>query len=145
MLLLVRPNDIHIFPNAAGIILRSRDNRIALVVEGAGEDFVFVAFSWVCAEALNFVAGLGGPQSARLVAARRDNLVSLRVKRDFTDFILMALQNGRAGASEHVVDASHSIGTCSSQFVAGTVEAGVEDFVIVAAELFDALAGAHVP
>ena len=57
----------------------------------------------------------------------------------------MALQNCRAGASEHVVDASHSIGTCSSQFVAGTVEAGVEDFIVVAAELFDALAGAHVP
>ena len=91
MLLLVRPNDIHIFPNAAGIVLRPSDNSVAFVVEGAREDFVFVTFTWVCTQALDFITGISGPQSARLVATRRDDLVSLWVKRDFTDFILVAL------------------------------------------------------
>ena len=145
LFLLVRPYDVHIFPNAARIVLRTRDNRIALIVESAAENFIFVAFARVGTEALDFIAGLRRPDAASLVATRRDNLVSLRVKRDFTDFILMALKDGRAGAGEDVVDARHSICAGCRQFVARAVEAGVEDFVVVPAELLNALARADIP
>ena len=57
----------------------------------------------------------------------------------------MALQNSSASASEHVVDTSHSICTCRSQFVTGTVEAGVKYLVIVSAKLFNALTCAYIP
>ena len=80
LFLLVRPYDVHIFPDAARIVLRTRDNRIALIVESTAENFIFVTFARVCTEALDFITGLGRPDSASLVATRRDDLVSLRVK-----------------------------------------------------------------
>ena len=50
-----------VLPNAASIIFGTRDDRIALVVECAGENFVFVTFSWVGSKALNLIASLGAP------------------------------------------------------------------------------------
>ena len=45
----------------------------------------------VGSQALNLIASLCVPQSACLVAGCRDNLVTLRVELDLTDFVLVAL------------------------------------------------------
>lgn len=138
-------NQALVFPNAASVIFRSRDNRVALVVKGAGKDLVLVTLTRVRTQALNFIATFGRPKPARLVTTGRDDLVALRVKRDLTNFVLVTLQDGRARPRENVVDSRHAICTCSCQLVTRLVETGVEHFIVVTAELFDALAGADVP
>ena len=57
----------------------------------------------------------------------------------------MALKDGCAGAREDIVDTRHTICTGCRQFVPRAVEAGVEDFVVVPAELLNALARADIP
>ena len=57
----------------------------------------------------------------------------------------MALEDGRACTSEHVVDTSASISTGGGELVSCLVKAGVENFVVVTTEFFDALASANVP
>lgn len=57
----------------------------------------------------------------------------------------MALQNRCACPSEYVVNTRHTVGARGCQFVASLVETSVENFVVVAAELLDALTGANVP
>lgn len=99
----------------------------------------------VGAEALQLRTCLSRPDTASLVVTRRDHLVALRVKTDLTDLGLVPLENGGAGSSEDIVDAGHTVGTGGGQLVACLVEAGIEHLVVVAAELFDALACAHVP
>ena len=106
-------NEAVIFPDTTCVVLGTSDDGIAFVVKCAGENFVFVALPWVGSQALDFRACLCRPDPASLVATRRDDLVSLRVKRDFTDFIFVALQDGCAGTSEYVVDACHAVGTRS--------------------------------
>ena len=96
-------------------------------------------------EALNFVSRLCRPNSASLIATRRDHLVPLRVKRDLTDFAFVTLKDRGAGSSEHIVDASHTISACGRQLVTSAVKARVEHFISVAAELLNALSSAHVP
>jgi hypothetical protein len=107
-------NEAVVFPDAACIVFGTSDDGVAIVVKCAGENFVFVALPWVGSQALNFCACLRRPDTARLVATRRDYLISLRVKGDFTDFIFVALQDGCAGSSEYVVDACHAVSTRSS-------------------------------
>ena len=104
-----------------------------------------MALARVGPQTLDFVTGVRRPDSACLVTARGDDLVSLRVERDLTDFILVALQDGRARASEDVVDASHAICTRRRKLVARAVKASVEHFVVVPAELLDALSRANIP
>ena len=58
ILLLPLADKAFLLPDAAGVVLRSRDNRVALVVERARENFVFVALSWVSAQALQLCARL---------------------------------------------------------------------------------------
>ena len=57
----------------------------------------------------------------------------------------MTLKNGRASTRKDIVDSGHAVSGSRRQFVASLVEAGVEHFVVVAAEFFNALACAHVP
>ena len=45
----------------------------------------------VGAQALDLISCLNAPQAAGLVTRGGDDLVALRVKLDFTDFILVAL------------------------------------------------------
>lgn len=94
---------------------------------------------------LKFITCLSRPNSARFVAACCDNLVSLGVKCDFTDLVLVPLQQGHACPSEDVVDSSHTVSTCGCQLIAGAVEAGVQDFVVVTTEGLDALSSADIP
>ena len=56
---------------------------------------------------LQLVSRVGRPDAASLVAARRDDLVSLWVELYFTDFIFMSLQQGRARASEDKIGRAH--------------------------------------
>ena len=134
-----------VFPDSAGVIFGARNDCVTLVVEGAGEDFIFVALARIRTETLYLISALRRPQSARFVRRGRDDLVSLWIKRDFTNFVLVSLQNGRACAREHVVDSRHTIRACRRQLVASLVEAGVEYLVVVSAEFFNALAGSDVP
>ena len=104
-----------------------------------------MTLSRVCSKTLNLVSSLSRPNPASLVATGRDYFVSLGVKRDLTNFVLMTLQDGCAGTSEHVVDTGHTVSTSCRQFVARLVEACIKDFIVVTTELFNALARAHVP
>ena len=56
-------------------------------------------------ERLNLIACVGAPDFASLVAARRDDLIALRIKLNLTDLVLVALQQRDAGTSENVIDA----------------------------------------
>ena len=134
-----------VLPNAASIIFGTRNDRISFVVECARENFVFVTFSWVGSEALNFIAGLSAPQSASLVARCSNNLVALRIKLDLTDFVLVALQDGSACSCKDIVNSGHTICTCCSQLISCLVEASIKHFVGVTTELFDALSSADIP
>ena len=145
MFFLPRANQSLVFPDTAGVIFGARNDCVSLVVEGAREDFIFVTLAWVRSETLYFISSLRGPKSACFVRAGRNDLVSLRVKRDFTNFVLVSLQNGRACAREHVVDSRHTICTRRRQLVASLVEAGVEHLVVVSTEFFNALARSDVP
>ena len=104
-----------------------------------------MALRWVSTQALDLVARISRPNPASLVATRRDHLVALRIERDLADFVFVPLQNRGARPREHIVNSSHTIGASSRQFVASAVKAGVEHFVRVSAELFNALTGASVP
>ena len=134
-----------ILPDAAGVIFGARDNRVAFVVESAAENFVFVALSRVSAKALDLVARLSGPKAASLVAGSRNNHVARRVKLNFSDLVFVTLQDRRAGPRKNVVNARHAIGTRRRQLVARLVEARIQHLVVVASELLDTLACAHVP
>lgn len=134
-----------VFPDTAGVIFGARNDCVSLVVEGARENFIFVTFARVRSETLNFVSCLSRPKSACFVRTGSDDLVSLWVKRDFTNFVFVSLQYGRACAREHVVDSCHTVGTRSRQLVASLVEAGIEHFIVVSTEFFDALTGSNVP
>ena len=134
-----------VLPNAASIIFGTSDDSIALVVECARENFVFVTFSWVGSEALNLIAGLSAPQSAGLVARCSNNLVALRIKLDLTDFVLVALQDCRACSCKDIVNSGHTICTCCRQLITCLVKASVKHFVSVTTELFDALSSADIP
>lgn len=67
-----------VLPDAARVVLGACDDGIALVVECAREDFVFVTI-----QGLQLVARLSRPHLARLVAGSSDNLVTLRVELNF--------------------------------------------------------------
>lgn len=110
-LLLILPslNYLCVFPYAAGVVLRSRDDRVAFVVKSARENFVFVAIQY-----LQLVSRVSGPDPACLVAARCDDLVSLRIELNFTDFIFMALQKRYAGSREDIIDARQTVCTGGS-------------------------------
>lgn len=104
-----------------------------------------MTFRGIGSEALDLIASLGGPQAASPVATRSDYFVPLRVELDFTDLVLVTLQDGRAGSREHVVDARHAVCARRRQLVACAVEAGVKNLVVVAAELLDALTRINIP
>lgn len=57
----------------------------------------------------------------------------------------MALQQSRASASEHVIDAGHSVRACGCQLIAGAIKASIQNFVVVPAESLDTLTSANVP
>lgn len=99
----------------------------------------------VLSQALELGAGLCRPNAARFVATRRRDHVTLRVERDLTDFVLVALKDCRAGSRKDVIHSSIAIGTRSRQFISSLIEAGVEDFVCVSAEFFNALTCANIP
>ena len=85
-------------PDAAGVVLGARDDRVALVVERGGEDLVGVPL-----EHLQAVAALHVPHAARAVGGCRDDLVALRVELDLRYFVFMALEECCAGSCEDVV------------------------------------------
>ena len=145
--LLVLPglNQLLVLPDAAGVVFRASDNRVAFVVESAREDFVLVTLAWICTQTLKLGTIFSGPYTARLVATCRHYLVTLRVKRDLTDLILMALKDRGARSREDIVDSSHSICTCRGKLISRLVKACVEHFISVTAELFYQLATTHVP
>ena len=64
-------------PNAARVVLRPSDDRVALVVERARKNLVLVPV-----QRLQLIPGLRGPHFARLVTRRRDYLVALGVELD---------------------------------------------------------------
>ena len=75
-----------VLPDPACIIFGPCDDGVALVVEGAGKDLVLVAIKH-----LKLGAVLDRPNSARLVAARRDDLVALWVEFNYVHFVLVTL------------------------------------------------------
>lgn len=89
-----------VLPDAARVVLGSRNNGISLVIKGAREYFIFVAV-----ERLDLVAGVGAPHLASFVAARSDNLVTLGIKLNLTDFVVMSLQKCNTCTRKHIVDA----------------------------------------
>ena len=134
-----------VFPDAAGIIFGARDDGVTLVVERTREDFVFVTLAWVGSEALDLVARLGAPQAACLVTRSGDDLVALWVELDFTDFILVALEDSRASAGKDIVNTRHSVGTRRRQLVTCLIETGIQYLIGVPSEFFDAGACTYVP
>ena len=87
MLFFPGPNNLFVFPNAASIVLRASNYRIALVVERAGEDIVFVSL-----QHLQLQPCVGLPYSACFVHTCGDDLVALRIELNFGDLVLMPLQ-----------------------------------------------------
>ena len=57
----------------------------------------------------------------------------------------MTLEDSRAGTSEDIVDSGHAICTRCSQLVACLIEASIEHFVVVSAELLNALTSTDIP
>ena len=60
-------------------------------------------------EDLSLVPSVYRPQAARLVTARCDDLISLRVEGDLGDLVLMTLKQRDASASKHVIDSRDTI------------------------------------
>ncbi|KAJ8569358.1 hypothetical protein ON010_g5900 [Phytophthora cinnamomi] len=116
------------------------DDRVALVVEGAAEDLVRVAF-----EHLQTVAGLDLPEPRYLVAAGCEHLGALRVEADLGDLGLVADQDGLARTSHGVVDARRAVRGSCHELGARGVEAHVQDFVVVASQRLHILSRGDVP
>ena len=57
----------------------------------------------------------------------------------------MTLEDCGAGTSEDIVNSRHAIRTSCREFIARLVETGIEHFVVVAAELFNALPSSDIP
>ena len=127
-------------PNPARVILRSRDYRIAGIVEGSREYVVLVAL-----KRLHQLTGVGIPQPAGLIAACRDYLVALRIELDLADFALMAFEERRAGSSEDIIDTGHSVCGGSSELVTSVIEGRIKHLVIMTAEGLNASAAANIP
>lgn len=96
-------------------------------------------------QGLKLVARLCSPNFARLVARRSDDLVTLGVELNLRNLVLVALKQRNTRAREHVVHPGHAVRAGGGKFVAGAVETRIQDFIVVAAESLDALAGADVP
>ena len=94
---------------------------------------------------LKLVPRLRVPDAARLVAARGDDFVALRIELDFADFVLVALKQRNARSRKDVVDPCHSVRACRRQFIASRVETRVQNLIVVTAESLDALTAAHIP
>ena len=69
------PYNLFVFPNSARVVLGASNYRVALVVEGAGENIVFVSL-----EHLKLGTGVSLPYSAGLVDTSRDDFVTLWVE-----------------------------------------------------------------
>lgn len=88
LLLLLFPghHNCLVLPDAASVVLGTCNDGISLVVKGTRENLVFMAV-----ECLQFISGVNAPHLARLVAARSNNLVALRVELNLTDLVLVTL------------------------------------------------------
>lgn len=104
-----------------------------------------MSLTWISPQALQLVARLYRPESAGLVTRGCHDYVALRVKLNFANFVLVALQDSRARSREDVVDSGCAVRTRRGQFVTSLVEASVKHFVSMTSELLDALACTYVP
>lgn len=78
-----------------------------------------MTFTRLSTERLNAVARLSGPDPACLVATCRDDFVTLGIERNFTDLILVTLEDTCTSTSKDVVNSRHSVCTRSCQLIAG--------------------------
>mmetsp|Transcript_857 Transcript_857/g.2656 ORF Transcript_857/g.2656 Transcript_857/m.2656 type:complete len:266 (+) Transcript_857:87-884(+) len=127
-------------PYAARVVLRPRNNRVAVIIEGSREDLVGMPL-----EHLQVFAVVHVPHAARPVTRGCDDLVALRVERDLGDFALVPDQDGLACAGHRVVHARCTVCRRRHQLGARRVEGHVQDLVVVPAKRVDALARRHVP
>ena len=81
-----RLHNLLVFPDAARVVLRACNDSVTLVVKGARKDFVFVTV-----QRLQLVTCVARPNLARLVTARRDDLVALWVELNLRNFVFVAL------------------------------------------------------
>lgn len=107
-------------PNPARVILGSCNYGVTLVIEGAREDFVFVAV-----QHLHLVPSISVPHSASLVTARCDDLIALWVELYLGYLIFVTLQQCCARSCEYIIDSSQAISRGSSQLVSSAVESSV--------------------
>merc|ERR1740124_1552110 len=117
---------ISALPDAAGVVLGARDDRVSFVVECRGEDLVRVPL-----EHLQAVAALHVPDAAGAVTARGDDLVALRVERNLGDLALVPDEDRLASARHCVVDAGRTVGRGRHQLAASRVESHIEDLIVV--------------
>ena len=104
-------------PDAASVILRARDYRIAGVIKGTRKYIILVTVQYLLLHARVSV-----PHSARLITARRDDLVALRVELDFRYLIFVPLQQSSASSCENVINPCKTVSRGCGQFVTSAVE-----------------------
>ena len=104
-----------------------------------------MTLTWIRSKTLYFISSICRPKTACFVTTCCDDLVTLWVKRDFTDFVFVSLKDRCACSSKDIIYASHTICARSCQLVSCLIKASIEYFVVVTSEFFDALACTDVP
>ena len=96
-------------------------------------------------KSLDQLTGVCVPQPASLIAACGDYLVTLRIELDLADFTLVALEKCRAGSSENIIDAGHSVGGGSRELIAGVIESCVKHLIVMTAKGLNASSASNIP
>uniref|UniRef100_A0A6V1PPX9 Uncharacterized protein n=1 Tax=Heterosigma akashiwo TaxID=2829 RepID=A0A6V1PPX9_HETAK len=94
---------------------------------------------------LKTIPGFNLPKPARLVAGGREDAVALRVEADLGDLALVADEDGLAGARHRVVHAGRAVRRGRHQLAARSIEAHIQNLVVVPPQGVHALPAGHIP
>ena len=134
------PYKLFVSPNLTCVIFWARDYIIALVVERARKDFVFMTI-----KDLLFSARICVPHSTSPIARCSDNFIPLRIELDFGYFVLVALEKCCTCTSEYIIDSRNTVGWCSGKLVTSAVKCGIQDLIIMSPEGLNTFSTGDIP
>lgn len=128
------------FPDSTGVVLGTRDDRVALVVEGAAEYFISMSL-----QNLKTVSIFCVPYPSRLVRGGREDPRALRIETNFRYFAFVTVQDGLTRARHRVVHPTRPVRRGSNDLGSYCVESHVEDLIVVSSKRVYARAALHIP
>lgn len=131
---------VDVTPDDAGVVFRSSDDGVGLIVESTREYFVIVGL-----QHLKFFASVRIPETRGTVFRCRKDFGVLTIESALGNTLGVTLQFCDASVVGHVVDAACAIIGNRDQASAGRVEGDIEDFILMTEESEERLGFAGIP